>query len=611
MSGPPPHPANTTTAVASATTPTVSVPIAALLLVALTLLAYAPALRAGYVWDDDAYVRRNPTLHSLTGLRQIWCEPARSPQYYPLVFTTFWVEYRLWETAPTGYHLTNICLHAANALLLWWLLRRLAVPAAFVAALVFALHPVHVESVAWMTERKDVLSGFFVLLTALAWLQFLKTRRARAYALTVAACLCALLSKTTAATLPFVLLLLSWWRGGRWRRDAGLLAPLLASAAALGVITVWRENLEAYAGSGLSPLARVLVAGRALWFYVGKLVYPAHLVTMYPRWEVDTAALLPFVFPLGAVAVVWILWCTRQRIGAGPFVAVATFILALAPLLGLRDFHFMRFAYVADHFQYLASIGLIALAVATIAGAVARLGAPRAGALLAGALVIVLILLTSRQAAIYRDEGALWRHTLANDPRAWGAHLYLGIFLAKQGDRNGALEHLRAAVGLQPDDAFARNTFGMMLAETGQLDVAAHQLMAAVELDPNDAMAQYNLGNVLFRQGARDAAARHFAAAIRAQPDLATAHNDLGVILFEHGDNTAALEHFAAAVRIDPNYAEAHNDLAMALQRAGDTARAIAHFRTAVRLKPDYAEAETNLAQALRADPAAADAAQD
>jgi tetratricopeptide (TPR) repeat protein len=568
----------------------------------VTLAAYLPVMRAGYVWDDGLYVRENPMLRSVDGLRQIWFEPRRSPQYYPLVFTSFWLESRLWGIAPGGYHFTNVCLHGVNAILVWLLLRRLRVGGAFFAGLIFALHPVHVESVAWIAERKDVLSGTFYLLTLMLWLRYLERRTWHGYAMVLLLCAGAMLSKTTAAVLPVAMLLLAWWtRDTAWRRLIGLLLPFATLAAGLGLVTVWRENLHAPATTSLSFVERTLLAGRALWFYAGKLVWPENLMTMYPRWSVDATAAGQYGWLLAAVCVPLVLWQFRQRLGRGPLVAVLFFWLNLAPALGWKDFRFMQFSYVADHFQYLASIGPIALFAAVVARGAALLGSPRRGILYVadGLVVATLAALTVQQASLYKDEGTLWRDNLGKNPQAWGAHLYLATFLKTQGRLDEALRHFDEAARLKPDDALVQSIIGVFLTERGMLGGAVAHLSRAVEIDPNDAEAHYNLGTVLLRQGERAEAVRQFVAAIALRPDLARAHNDLGVIFFQQGKVEEAIQQLQTAVQIDPSYAEAHNDLGIALNAAGQLNEAIEQYRSALRFKPDYREAQQNLAQAL------------
>jgi len=347
-----------------------------ILILALAATAYAPALRGDFVWDDDDYVTDNPTLTNLDGLRRIWLEFGATPQYYPLVYTTFWIEYHIWQLHPFGYHLTNVLLHMVNALLLWAILRRLAVPGAWLAAAIFAVHPVHVESVAWITERKNVLSGAFYLSSMLLYLRFAgigpdrpSGRRRWAYfVLALLLFACALLSKSVTCTLPAALVLLLWWRRRRLRAsDLWPLIGWLVVGLLMALTTVWMERHHVgtrYIDWSLSPLDRCLIAGRAVWFYAAKLLWPAKLTFFYPRWHIDAGLWWQYLFPLAAVAVIAALWWLRSRLGKGPLVAVLLFVGTLTPALGFVDVYPMRFSFVADHFQYLASAGLIALGAA-------------------------------------------------------------------------------------------------------------------------------------------------------------------------------------------------------------------------------------------------------
>ena len=351
---------------------------AAGLLIVLTVAAYVPALRGGFVWDDDKYVTANRTLRTADGLAEIWFEIGVTIQYYPLVFTTFWIEHRLWGLEPFGYHLVNVLLHATSAGLLWTLLRRLKVPGAWLAAAVFAIHPVHVESVAWITERKNTLSGVFYLLALLSYLRFEppdpqahnRRRDWRFYPPALVLFTCALLSKTVTCSLPLVILLLLWWKRARWRWLNVLpVVPMLAIGALMGLLTAWMEKnivLARGADWDLSIVQRCLIAGRALWFYLGKLVWPAEVMFTYPRWQVRADVWWQFLFPAATIAVVVALWLLRRRVGKPPLVAALFFGGTLAPALGLIDVYPMRYSFVADHFQYLASIGPIVLFVALL-----------------------------------------------------------------------------------------------------------------------------------------------------------------------------------------------------------------------------------------------------
>ena len=311
--------------------------LGAIIILLMTLLFYIPAMRGGYIWDDDDYVTNNLTLRTFDGLRRIWLELGAVPQYYPLVHTSFWLEYHLWQLHPFGYHLVNVLLHALNAILLWFILRRLSIPGAWLAAAIFALHPVHVESVAWITERKNVLSGFFYLSAILAYLRFLRLDVISAidryhwgyYILALGLYLCALLSKTVACTMPAMILLLLWWKRDRigWR-NVLLLTPHFAVGVALALTTVWLEKHRVGAQGeewAFSFLERCLIAGRALWFYASKLFWPHKLIFIYPRWQIDAGIWWQYLFPLAAVAVFPALWFFCKQIGKAPLTAALFF----------------------------------------------------------------------------------------------------------------------------------------------------------------------------------------------------------------------------------------------------------------------------------------------
>ncbi|HUL73738.1 MAG TPA: glycosyltransferase family 39 protein, partial [Vicinamibacterales bacterium] len=412
------------------------------LLLAATLVAYAPAWHGGMIWDDDAHITRLD-LRSVQGLWRIWFEVGATQQYYPVAHSAFWVFHRLWGDDPLGYHLVNIALHACSAGLVLVILRRLAVPGAWLAAVVFALHPVQVESVAWMTELKNTLSGALYLGACLAYLRFDAVRSRRAYALAAVLFVLALLSKTVTATLPAALLVVFWWRRGtlRWREDVWPLVPFFAIGLASGLLTAWVERTQIGAVGAafqLTLVDRCLIAGRAFWFYLAKLAWPADLIFIYPRWHVSAAVWWQFLYPAAALALLAALWWYRTRSRA-PLAAMLFFGGTLFPALGFVNVYPFVYSFVADHFQYLACLGPIALAaggVATLAGrwrpALAAASPPPAA--LAGALALALPLgvLTWNQCRQYADAETLYRTTLARNPECWMAHVNLGKVLQER-----------------------------------------------------------------------------------------------------------------------------------------------------------------------------------
>jgi tetratricopeptide (TPR) repeat protein len=585
----------------------------ALVLVIATVAAYQPVWHAGFIWDDEGHVTENPNLRSVHGLYRIWFEPSIDQQYYPLQLTSYWIEYHLWGLRPFGYHAVNVLLHTLNALLLWMVLQQLKVPCAWLAAAVFALHPVQVESVAWVSELKNLLSMTFYLGSLLAFFRFRPmSGKAQAgsppwrfYWLAIALFLCALLSKTVACSLPAVLVLLLWWKAGRVeRRDIEVLSPMFLLGIILGLMTAWLEKHHVGASGAewsLSFLQRCLLAGRVSWFYVGKLCWPHPLIFIYPHWEVDPAAWWQYLFPAAALAVLLALWSLRSRIGRGPLAAALCFGCALFPALGFFDVFPFRFSFVADHFQYLASAGLIAVVAGGGAMVCDRAG-PRGRQIGAVAVPVALLslgTLTWRQAHIYHDVETLWRDTLAKNPQCWMAHGNLGVTLASLGHGQEAMEHWEQMLRISPDFAEAHNNLGVALMRQGKFQEAIGHYEQALRIKPNYVDVHCNLGAALVRLGRVQEAIGHCEWALQLRPDFAEGHKVLGDALLRAGNVREAIGHYKQALQIKPDFAEAHNGLGHALFRAGKVSEAISHYEQALQIQPDYAEAHHNLAIAL------------
>lgn len=583
------------------------------LIVLLTLLLYIPALQGGFIWDDNWYVTDNPKLRSTEGLARIWVEPRSSPQYYPLVFSTFWVEYQMWGLDPAGYHLVNVLLHAVSAVLLYLLLSRLKVPGAWLASVVFALHPVQVESVAWITERKNVLSGLFYFGSTLCLFRFFgvndkgrePSHRWWWYGSGLLLFICALLSKTVTCSLPAAMLLVLWWKHGRVRWPELLaLVPFFIVGVVLGLFTIWLERHHVGAQGlewQLSFVERFLVAGRALWFYAWKLVWPAELTFNYQRWQINAGMWWQYGYPLAVLLVVSLLWAFRDRLGRGPLVAVLFFCGTLFPALGFFDVYPFRFSFVADHFQYLASVGLIVLTVGGLTHGAARMPLWPNRTIVALGLLALLLLATQtwRQGQIYADSETLWRDTLAKNPESLIAHNNLGSILRQQGKHHEAMVHFSEALRIRPDAVEALNNLGISLDTQGRQEEAVVYFTEALRLKPNYVAAHNNLGVALTALGKLEEAIAHLSEALRLNPQYAEAHNNLGIALTSQGKPEEAVVHFSEAIRLKPQHAEAHNNLGFVLTGQGRLEEAIAHLAEAIRLKPDYIEAHNNLGAAL------------
>jgi len=612
-----------------------------LILVVVTFLAYLPVWRAGFIWDDDSFLVNNPLIKDPRGLHGFWCTTA-APDYFPMTSSTLWLEWRLWGAHPLGYHLVNVLLHALSAVLWWRLLLRLfpqPPAAAWLAAALFALHPVNVESVAWITERKNTLAMVFFVLTLLGYLRFELTGRRLWYGLALGSFVLALLSKTAVVPLPLVLLALAWWqRHAIGRRDLGRALPFFAIALALGCVTLWFQSHRAI-GTELvrtdSLASRLAAAGWAIWFYLGKALWPLDLSFIYPRWQIHPDAPLSYLPALLLVLALGWAWHYRRR-GARPwFFALGYFIVMLLPVLGFLNIYFMRYSLVADHWQYFSIMGILAL----VAGAVTRAlrwvlpSNPLLRPLACAALLAILGALTWRQCGIYADAETLWQKTLARNPGSAMVQNNLGNALLQTGRASDAIACFQKALEIEPDDAEARNNLGTALLQQGRVDEALSQFQLArqsqpnfpgtyynlgvaltqkglvdqaiaayqqaVQLKPDYAVAHNNLGLALAHKGQLDQARLHYQLALDAEPDDALAHGNLGDLLLQQGKLDQALDHFQKALDLQPRSAQAHYNLANALLQAGQPDQAILHYQQALDLDPNYAQACVNLGNVL------------
>jgi len=561
-------------------------------------------VNAGFIWDDDAHVTR-PALRTLHGLWRIWFEPGATQQYYPLLHSLFWCEHRIWGGAAAGYHAANVGLHAAAACLLFRLLRRLEVPVPMLGAALFAAHPVCAESVAWISEQKNTLSAALYLAAALLYLRYDRDRGPGAYAAATALFALALLSKSVTATLPAALLVILWWRRGRLspRNDVLPLLPWLALGAAAGTVTAWMERTQVGAVGAaydLGVAGRFIVAGRALWFYLGKLLWPAGLSFVYPRWGIDPRDPAQFLYPAAAAASLAALWAIRRRT-RGPLAAALLFAGTLFPALGFINVFPFVYSYVADHFQYLAAAALLPAIAAGLAIGARRLPGtvrPLAG-MAAVCAVVALAALTWAQCAAYADADTLWRATIARNPAAWMAHNNLAAGLLEEGRVADAIDEARLSLRYAPRNAEAHVTLADALLREGRGSDALAEYASALEIEPGNAVAHNNLGNALLRAGRVDEAVGHYQSALATKPDFAKAHANLGDAYLRSGRLDEAVSEYHRALDEDPEDARANANLGTALAQKGRTGEAIACFQRAVELDPKLAAAQTNLGNAL------------
>jgi tetratricopeptide (TPR) repeat protein len=670
------------------------------LLALVTLVAYQPVWHAGFIWDDDDHLTANPAMTAPHGLRMIWSSLAVS-RYYPLTLTSFWFQRRLWGLSPRPYHLVNVALHAVNGVLLYFVLRRLRIRAAWLAAMLWVLHPVNVESAAWVTELKNTQSGALFFLAVLC---FLRSERPAAgeksagdsrrytgllgippyktagecgwYALSLVCGLAAMLSKPSTVILPVALLLCVWWeRGGRgdgnsdresragrgagatngggcagdsarynaadepaarpyqrqyncagdsvddtragsarytsrkrggWRwADLRRIAPFLVLALGMSAVTVIEQHGNVLRGGTtewkLSMAERLVIATKAVWFYAGKVFWPAPLMFVYAHWTVEAGSLSSWAAPAGLIVVGIVLWRRRETWVRAALFGIGFFVAALSPVLAFFDVYYFRFSYVADHFQYLASIGLIAVVASGVAVVCDRAGRPgrQIGAVAGPIILLSLAALTWRQARIYRDSETLWRDTLAKNPRCWLAASNLGYELMEQGRLPEAKERCEQALQIKPDNCRAHDNLGAVLIKLGRLQEAMGQCNQALQIDPQDAEAHYDLGMALVQLGRLPEAIAHYGQALRVKPDDAEVHNNLALALARTGRVQEAITHWEQALRLKPDYAEPHDNLGVTLARMGRLHEAVGQYEQALQIDPQDAEAHDNLGIAL------------
>ncbi len=521
------------TTVAEEKKPGIPAALAAALLVLATLLAYLPALHGGFIFDDNVFLTDNALIRASDGLGRFWFS-REAADYWPVTSSTLWLEWRLWGMDAAGYHATNVMLHIGEVLLLWAVLRRLGLPGAFLAAWVFALHPVNAESVAWITERKNLMAMLFYLLS-IFW--FIGQARA-SYWLSLSAFALAMLSKSSVMILPLVLLGIVAWNRRPDARDFRRLSPFFLVAAGL---TLFQMQFSTVLGAAeiqpLEYLARLLRVGAVVWFYVGKAFWPANLCFDYGPWTVRLGDLRWWLPLAAALATTVVLWRYRRTWSRPALFAWGYFCLALVPVMGFAEVGFMRYSPVSGHFSHLAMVGVAALAGAGWARLMAgeasgRFHRFRRVVLIGAAVAVFAILgtLTWRQSRVYSDAETLYRDTLARNPSSWIAHTNLGVMLYTSGQIEPAIAHLEEAVGLQPNFAESRNDLGIAFYKAGRLA---------------EAILQYG-------------------EALRLRPDFYQAHNNLGAALARSGRLSAAIEQFKEALRIEPGYRDAELNLARA-----------------------------------------------
>ena len=566
------------------------------LLFIATIAVYQPAWNGQPIWDDDHHITK-PELKSINGLERIWTQLGATQQYYPLVHSVFWLEYHLWGDSTLGYHFVNILLHFISALILVCILRRLEIPGSWFIAAIFALHPVQVESVAWITELKNTLSGVFFLSAALVYLKFDGERTKKLYIIAICLFILGLMSKSVIATLPVSLLAIIWWKRGEidWKKDLVPLLPFFMIGIVYGLFTAWVEH-KFIIGNESSQftstiIERCLIAGRATWFYLSKIFLPVDLIFIYPHWNINQAVWWQYLFPAATLLIAAIFWLVRKRSRA-PLAIFVCFTGTLFPALGFFNVYSFQFSYVADHFQYLSCIGPIVMASALMNQVTEKKRKLRIA--LSGILLLTLGLLTWKQSTTYADPETLYRSTIQKNPQCWMAYNNLGIVLSKKGLTDEAIADYRKALQLKPDYDIGINNLGTLLAKTGQIREAVEHYEKALLINPKNAQIYYSLGILFLKMGQTNDAVADFQKALEIDPNYIDAHNNLGIVLAESGRMDEGIEQFQLAFKINPNKINTLINLGSAFARKGQLPDAISLIEKALSLaKSEGDEAQT------------------
>jgi len=545
-----------------------------LLLVFAIIITYSPIWHAGFIWDDRSIVTENHVIVGPLGLKEIWTTSAAD--ICPLTLTTFWLEHKLWALAPLPYHLVNVAMHAACAVALWRVLLSLRVPGAWLGAALWALHPVEVESVAWVSEMKNTQSCLFFLLSILFFVRWLKARDSKtriggdwSYAFMLLFAAMAIASKSSTVILPVVLCLCAWWMEGRWQwQNLKKVGPIFLMSLVAGVVSIWTQKLQLATETDQewvqSWLQRVATAGDAVWFYLGKLIWPQPLMIVYPRWRIDAAQWTSYLPLLAVVIVLFILWLKRDSWLRPWFFVFAYFLVALLPALGLIDNFIFRYSLVFDHFQYLASMGPLALLGAGLARLADFIIPKRTflqSSLCVGG-VLILGLLSWNRAWVFENEKVLWTDELAKNPNCWVGHYNLGVEWLQRGRMGEAMAEYREAVRINPNDADAYVNMGTAYFQAGRLDESIANYRRGVEINDNYAMAHDNLGAALLQKGQVDEAISEFQKALKLNPNYADVDSNYGWALFKKGRMDEAIARLHEALRINPKHQAAQANLA-------------------------------------------------
>jgi protein O-mannosyl-transferase len=594
--------------------------LGAALIVVASCVVYWPSIHGQFLLDDDQLVTESPLVHATDGLYRMWFT-AEPLDYWPVSNSVFWAEWRLWGNKTTGYRVVNLLLHIANALLVWAVLQKLKIPGAWLAGLLFAVHPVNVEAVAWISQLKTLLSATFFLVSIWCYLQFdmrgaLQSKEGKVnagagseawYVLSLVLFVIALLSKGSVATLPVLLLIILWWYHGKiTRQDVLRVAPFFLVAIVLAGVNIWFQSHGKTLDIRQASLGeRILTAGAVGWFYLYKALVPLNLSFVYPLWQVRTADWRWWVPLVATVLVTVALWSGRNS-KRWPWVrpvfcAWLFYWAALGPVLGLADVSYMRFSLVADHYQYLALPAVLAVLATAVLRFATRLERPiqTVAQVGVGVVVIGLVLLAAKQSLLYDDRLTLYTDTLQKNPTCFLAYNNLGVVLMDAGRNAEAIDQLNKALLIEPGYSGARYNLAVALGTIGRQQEAVEQYRRTLKDEPDNEKALVGLAIALDQTGELRESIDLFKTALKLNPNNEKTHLGLAIVLDQIGERKAAIEELRIALKLNPNDAGIHNKLGIKLSEEGQLPEAIEEIRKAAKLEPNNTDYQSNLKELM------------
>jgi len=560
----------------------------ALLVVFATLFVYAPVFHGDWLWDDDSEVTDYQPLRKVSGLAEIWTGQG-SPDYLPLKSTVQWIYFRFAGVDGTAWHLLNIALHLFSAFLLWRVLGRLGVRSAWLGGLLWGIHPLLVESVAWVSELKNTLSLPFYLLAFLCFMTYYEQRRFASLAGAFVFFAASLLCKSSGVMFPCVIILYGWWweaepqraaqrrqaAQGAWQRllaeapwrAIAVSIPFFLLALAVALVTIRFQHARAI-GDETLPIGgfsqRLLLSGMASVFYLGKEVLPFRDLPIYPRWDLAHPSLLAWLCWPALLALLAFFWTRRATWGRHALLGAGFALVNLVPVMGFVLMSYMRITWVSDHLAYLSAVGITGLLAAGLSALYAGLSVQARPLALGFAMVLLAIYAgqAHRYAGIYVGEREMWTYTLQRNPQAWQAHSRLGGLLRNRGEFAAASYHIGEALRLRPDLAETHNNMGVVYSAAGKYDDAFREFSRAVELSKDGDLFKMNLGNLYIRKKQFDKAEELFSRILANHPDNELLLANFGTLLALKGQLSEAVPYFQKALAINPNYEPARANLA-------------------------------------------------